>query len=359
MAMNLTIGNTRVGDGERAFIIAEMACGYEGDARKAEMMIDSAAEAEADAIKFHMHTLDEYAVPAHSVYGFIRKLQLRPEEWAHLYAYARGKKLMIVAMPNDMSSLALAEKLGADAYYLHSANAADKGFVVAMARVGKPVFIGTGATTFEEIKKTISSVTRGSKRGDLQRTENTGVTPAVVPGIILMHGYQGYPTKLEENHLRLIPTMRKRFKVLIGSGEHEEGGSELSFALPLMALSLGACVIEKHITLDRKMKLTDYQSALEPAEIKRFVALVRDAEKALGSDKPHEFTADELTYRKLVKKNVVAAETIPEGKKITRKMIAFKRSPPGISPFDVGKVIGRHAKQTIEKDTVIMGEMLQ
>lgn len=333
----LKIGNKTIGENRPCFVTAEVACGHDGKYKVADKLIDIAAEAKADAIKFHHHHTPDYMTPNHPILDFIKKINFSYAKWKQLYEKARKKGLAIMSMPNDLTSLKLTERLGTDAYYLHSANLGDLFFIKEMAKTKKPILIGTGATSFNEIKEMISLIkSQGNNK------------------IILMHGYQAYPTKLEENHLKMINTIKKRFRVPVGFCDHTDGGDEIAKIIPLIAASFGAMVIEKHFTTNRKLKMTDFQSALDPEDFKEFIKNLRLIEKTFGSAKPHPFTKDEMKYRKLVK-TVVAKHDIKAGKKLDLKDIAFKRSKEqGISPFEIKKILGKRTKKKIKKDDRIL-----
>ena len=334
----LKIGNKTIGENMPCFVIAEVACGHEGKYSVADKLVDIAAEAEADAIKFHHHHAADYMTADHPIFDFVKKINFSYPKWKYLYEKARKKGLAIISMPNDLTSLALTEKLGTDGYYLHSANLGDLFFIREMAKTKKPILMGTGATTFNEIREVISLI-----KGEGNNK------------IILMHGYQAYPTKIEENHLRMLKTIEKEFGCIAGFCDHTDGGSEIAKILPLVAAAFGARVIEKHFTLDRKLKMVDYQSALDPEDFKEFMRTLRLIEKAFGSAKPHAFTEDEKKYRNLVKKTVVAKHDIKAGKKLLLEDVAFKRSKEqGASPFEIKKLLGKTAKRKIKKDERIM-----
>jgi sialic acid synthase SpsE len=159
--------------------------------------------------------------------------------------------------------------------------------------------------------------------------------------------------------LRFLKWLEEKFNLHVGFADHVDGGLELCSTVPLLAVPYGAVVLEKHFTIDRKLKLVDYQSAMNPDEFKNFIRNLRFIEKALGTYGPHKLSEDELNYRKRVKKNIVATTDIKKGEKITEKMIAFKRSKPGISPLEVKKVVGKIARRDILKNENIRWEMLE
>lgn len=339
---DIKIGNKKIGGAQPTFVIAEMACGHEGKVDLAKKLIKIAADVKADAIKFHIISPDDYIVPSHEVYKLTKKIELSKKEWGKFFNYARKFGLLTIAMPNDIPSARLARKNRADGYYIHSANLSDRPLIEEIAKAGKPVFIGTGASTLEEINNALKII---NSQGNTD--------------IVLMHGYQAYPTKIEDTHLRFLEFLKQTFQTHVGFCDHTDGESELCGVIPLLAIPYGAVALEKHFTIDRKLKLIDYQSAMNPDELKRFIKNLRSIEKVFGSSAPHKLSKAELKYRKLVKKNIVANEDIKKGQKITEEMIAFKRSEPGISPLDANKVVGKIAKVNIKKNENIEWRMLE
>lgn len=337
----IKIGGKKIGDAQPTFVIAEMACGHEGKVDLAKKLIKIAADAKADAIKCHIISPDDYIVPSHEVYELTKKIELSKKEWEKFFNYARKFGLLIIAMPNDIPSARLARKNRADGYYIHSANLSDKPLIEVIAKTGKPVFVGTGASTLEEMRNGIKII------------KSQGNT-----NIVLMHGYQAYPTKIDDNHLRFLKFLKQTFQTHVGFCDHTDGESELCGVIPLLAIPYGVVVLEKHFTIDRKLKLIDYQSAMNPDEFKRFVKNLRLIEKAFGLYAPHKLSNAEIKYRRLAKKSIVANRDIEKGEKIIEEMIAFKRSKPGISPLEVDKVIGRTAKVNIKKNENIKWRML-
>ena len=186
--------------------------------------------------------------------------------------------------------------------------------------------------TFEEIERAIEII---KKEG--------------VEDIILMYGYQNYPTKPEKTNLLLLKTLKEKFDLPVGYADHTDGSTQLAIYLPIMTIPMGADVIDKHITLDRSMKGADYQAAINCADLKKFIENVRLIEKAMGDGKRKEFTEEEKEYRTKVKKSIVAARDIKIGDCISRKDIEYKRTNIlGLAPYEANKIIGRSAKKDIK-----------
>jgi len=344
------LGNRIIGDGRPAFIIAEMAWSHDGSIEKAKKIIRGAAEAKADAINFHITSMKDYMVPQYtggrrriikgkdtqSIYDHLCRINLSQEAWEELFDYAGGQNLLVSAMCNDLPSVKFASQLGPDMYGIHSACLAEEQLVTEVAAKRKPVFLKVGGTYLGEIERAVLLT---------QKTGNHD--------IVLMHGIQNYPTKLEDMHLRYVQSLKQMFSLPVGFADHVDGGSELALIIPLVAAALGANVIEKHITHDRSAKGVDFESALDPEGLKKMVKNLREAEKAFGSSAVRPLSRAEAAYRQAAKKRTVARSTLEKGEMITGDKITFKRSDEGIYPDESQYLIGRSVNTNVEKDDPI------
>jgi len=344
------VGNKIIGDGHAAFIIAEMACSHDGLIDKAKAIIREAASAKVDAITFHLTSMEDYMVPQFTggrgritagkdgqhIYDYLCKINLSHEAWAELFAYAKGRHLLVSAVCDDLPSAEFASQLGVDMYGIHSSCLAEEDLVTAVAAKQKPVFLKVGGTYLGEIERAVLL---------MQKTDNFD--------IVLMHGIQNYPTKLEDMHLRYIQSLKQIFSLPVGFADHTDGGSELAMIIPLVALVFGANVIEKHITHDRSLKGIDYEAALDPDRLINLVQNLRQVENAFGSSEVRPFSGAEADYRQSVKKRTVARNTLDKGDKITKDKITFKRSDEGVFPDESQYLIGRRVNIKVEKDEPI------
>jgi len=346
----IKLGNRIIGDGQPAFIIAEMAWSHDGSIQKAKKIIRGAAQAKADAINFHITSVEDYMVPQYtggkgrimkgkdgeSIYCRLHRINLSKEAWEELFDYARGQRLLISAMCNDFPSVEFASRLEPDMYGVHSACLAEEDLVTAVASKQKPVFLKVGGTYLGEIERAVRLI---------QQTGNRD--------IILMHGIQSYPTKLEDAHLRYVRSLKQIFGLPVGFADHVDGGSELALIIPVVAVAFGANVVEKHITHDRSLKGVDFESALDPEGLKKMVQDLRDVEKAFGSSAVRPLSGAEADYRQSSKKRAVARNTLEKGEELTRDKIAFKRSDDGVYPDESQYLMGRTVSTKVEKNEAI------
>lgn len=351
----IRIRNRVIDDNHPTFVIAEMAESHDGSLKKAKRIVDAASDAKCDAIKVHITSLKDYMVPYYGsgkgrvsagkedrrIYDYLRTISLSKKEWKVLFAYAKKSNLFICAMCNDLPSLRFASKLAPDFYDIHMSCLSDENFIKEVAKEMKPVFLGIGASTLGEIERAISWI---------RETGNDEIA--------LMYGFQSYPTKLEDMHLRYIQSLKRIFSLPIGFADHTDGGSELALITPLVALPFGVNIIEKHVTYDRSARGEDFESALDPSVLKKFIELLRGVEKALGSSAIRPFSKEELNYRQVSRKRTVAKRTIRKNERITKDKIAFKRCDEGVYPDESRFLLGRIAKRDISKDEPITWEKI-
>jgi sialic acid synthase SpsE len=328
MQKEIHIGNKIIGAGHPPFIIAEMACAHDGDFEKAKKLIDSAVDANADAVQLQFFRAEETVTPSHPVYDVLRKIEFTEKEWTELFQYACSKKILVFICTYDLPSVEFATRLKADGIKLNSADLSNPEVVQAVASSGIPFTLGTGASTIEEIAAGINlAKSNGADK------------------IILMHGVQNFPTKIEDLNIQRVELLRDVFDMPVGYHDHTSGEDPLAQVIDLVALGLKACVLEKHITIDRNEKGIDYQAALEPIEFKDYVART----KAIRA-----FTESDLRYRKFQKKSIVAASELVEGEVLVREKVKFIRSEePGLPPSAFDSILGKKLKKNLRKYQII------
>ncbi|MCB2211508.1 N-acetylneuraminate synthase family protein [bacterium] len=318
---------------DRIYIVAEMANAHDGRVEDALGIVDAAARAGADAVKFQMFTPDEIAVPSFSYYDLYIKLQMPDEHWQSIIDRAHGHGLTTICDVFGLDSLQRADRLGMDGFKVHNADVSNSPLLAGIGQTGKPVLLSTGGSKPEETERAI----------DVLRTSGA-------PQIVLMHGFQSYPTKLSDSHLRRIETLRRTFDLPIGFAGHVDGGTEEAIQLPVWAVAAGADLIETHITLDRSQEGGDWFSSLDPEPFKRMVDTIRAAEPALGS-RSIEMGEDERAYRNKHKKWLVATADIAAGEEFTGANLGLKRvdDVPAETYSTLDAVLGKHAARTIEQ----------
>lgn len=354
-AKAIRIGNALVGEGNAAFIIAEVAWAHDGDAAKAARIVEGAARAGADAISIHVTRLAEYMVtnygnagtvsagkPANAIYDYLESINLQPEVIRSLVETARRAGLAVCLMPNDVPSLTLARELAPDALVLSPACFVEDDFIDAIAAAGLPVILRIGGATLGEIESTVARLRNGGARD-----------------LLLLHGFQTYPTHLEETNLRAIRGLSLLFGCPIGLADHIDGADPLAITIPALAIAAGAAALEKHITWDRDEKGEDFESALDPAQFAAFVAYTRQAETALGSPGMPAFSGAVLKYRQVVRKRVVAARDLAAGTTLEASHMVCRRSDAGAEPAERARLEGRRLRQAVKTGDPIQLEIVE
>ena len=328
----------------RTYIIAEMACSHEGDAKYAKQIISAAAAAEADAIQFQIWSLKDTCVPHHPDWDKLACIELSRDTWKSLADYSRSLRpeMQIIACVYERGSVDFAESINADAYKLHSADLSNPYMVKHVAATGKRIDLSVGASTITEIQSALEWIRETSQSE-----------------IWMMYGYQNFPTRTDDVHLDYMMKLKELFNVPVGYQDHSDANTDAAFWLPAAAVGMGVDILEKHITHDRSFKGIDHEAALNPDEFARFVKMVRELEAARGVATPRPFSADELKYRKYSKKSVVARHGLPAGSPISEEDLLFMRAAElGLPPDQINRLTGRTAKRNIEAYELIREEDL-
>jgi N,N'-diacetyllegionaminate synthase len=336
----IEIGGRKIGADGSIFVIAEIANAHEGNADRACQLVRAAAIAGAHAVKVQKFTSDELVVSHDPRYEHFKKMELTEPEWARVAQTAREAGLPMLADVFDERSANLMDRLGAAAFKIHSTDLLNPSLVEHVARKGKPMLLSTGGSTLGEIRDAILRVRQ-----------------AGADQIVLMHGFQNFPTHIEDHNLRLIRTLQEMFRCWVGFQDHTDADLPVALTLPMVAAAFGAVVIEKHITLDRSLRGIDYYSSLNPSEFAQMVSDLQTATRAFGSGEG-DLSASEIEYRQKMKKTIVARTNIAPGQRITRDALAFKRAGKGLLPTEAERLLGLVAKVAIEKDhAILMSEL--
>jgi sialic acid synthase SpsE len=318
-------------------VIAEVAWAHDGSLELGKVIVDGAADAGAHAINFHVTDLADYMVPSYragegrtsvkvsDVYRYLERINLSFAQFAELAEHARNRKLRVSMMPNDFASLRFSAGAGkADIITVHPSCIFDESFVRSAAAVGVPLILYTGGLTLGEVDKVVTwAASEGNER------------------LILQHGFQSYPTPVRFNRLRYIKTLKRAFGWPVSFADHTDGDDPMAMIVPLLAITAGADLIEKHMTHDRSKKGEDYEAALDPRGMKTFMAWVEQAIAALGSPHAAPLSDPELKYREVVRKRAVFVRPVAKGALLSRDMVSYRRSDAGLYPEEVEQLFGK------------------
>ncbi|MBR3139407.1 MAG: N-acetylneuraminate synthase [Methanobrevibacter sp.] len=332
---------------ESTFIIAEIGVNHNGSIELAKNMIKSASRCGVDAVKFQTFRSEDlvtenaktadyqqkYANES-SQLEMLKKLELTFEDFKELKDYASKCNVMFISSPFDINSVDLLENLNVSLYKLGSGELNNFELIDYVQKTNKPIILSTGMATLEEIKETYDFI---------ENKEN----------LIILHCITGYPTSFEEANLNFIKTLQDEFDVPIGFSDHSPG-----IELPIAAVALGACVVEKHFTLDKTLEGPDHKASLNPIEFKAMVDAIRNVEVAMG-DGVRRFSENELEIKKIARKSIILNEDVSEGMTIEKKMLTIKRPGTGIAPKYINQVIGKRVNQDLNKNTVLKWEYLE
>ncbi|NQT95552.1 MAG: N-acetylneuraminate synthase [Candidatus Omnitrophica bacterium] len=330
----------------RTFIIAEAGVNHNGSVRIAKKMIDVAAKAGADAVKFQTFKAEDLATRTapkakyqkksmgkNSQFAMLKKLELDIRAHKELIRYCRLKRIIFLSSPFDLKSVDLLNSLGLKIFKIASGEITNLPLLRKIGKLKKRVILSTGMSTLEEAKKALSILQKaGTKKNR----------------ITLLHCNTEYPTPIEDVNLRAMLTMGKALNIDVGYSDHT-----LGIEVPIAAVALGAKVIEKHFTLDRNMKGPDHAASLEPAELKDMIKAIRNIENALGNNKKQP-SASELKNKAIIRKAIVAAKPISKGELFTEHNITVKRPAAGIGPMRWDTVINKIAKRDFKEDEAIL-----
>ena len=349
MVATIEIAGRRVGPGYPCFIIAEAGVNHNGDVTRAAALVDAAVEAQADAVKFQTFHAEEVATPlapkagyqrlttdaAESQLEMIRRLELPPEAFRALQACCARQKILFLSTPFDHESVDLLDELSVPAFKVASGEITNWPLLEHIASKGKPVILSTGMSTLGEVEAAVR-VIRGTGNDQLA----------------LLHCVSNYPAEAADVNLRAMQTMATTFGVPVGYSDHTLG-SEVALA----AVALGACIIEKHYTLDRTLPGPDHRASVEPAELVAFVRGIRRVEVALGHGRK-EPAARELETAAAARRSVVAARDITSGTTLTETLMHIRRPGTGLPPALRAQLIGRRTKVEIPAGTPLTWEMV-
>lgn len=329
------------------FVIAEAGVNHNGDTELAVRMIDTAAEAGADAVKFQTFRADriisrharkaEYQKKTtgadESQLEMVKKLELNGDAHAGLMERCRKKGIMFLSTPFDFESIDLLNGLGMEIFKIPSGEITNLPYLRRVGGLRKRIILSTGMSTLGEVETALDIlVSAGTARDD----------------ITVLHCTTEYPAPLEEVNLRAMLTMGDALKVKVGYSDHTPG-----IVVPVAAAAMGACVIEKHFTLDKNMPGPDHKASLEPDELRKMVEAIRTVESALG-DGIKRPSLSEAGNRIVARKSIVAARKIGAGERFTGENLIPKRPGSGISPMLWDSVIGRTASRDFEDDELIV-----
>lgn len=331
---------------DKIFIIAEAGVNHNGSTVLAKKLIDVAADAGADAVKFQTFRA-ENLVAAHAAKAeyqqqstsgnesqleMLKKLELGPAAHRELIDHCRERGIMFLSTPFDHIGIDLLHELGLEIFKIPSGEITNLPYLEKIGGLNKKVIMSTGMACIGEVESALNILIAAG-------------TPK--EKITLLHANTQYPTPVEDVNLAAMTTLAETFKIDVGYSDHT-----LGIEIPVAAAALGAKVIEKHFTLDRHLEGPDHQASLTPDELKAMVQAIRRVEKALG-DGIKRPTRSETPNIQVARKSIVAGRNICKGEVFTADNLAVKRPGSGISPMRWHEILGRIANRDYQPDELI------
>ncbi len=327
-------------------IIAEAGVNHNGDIEMAKRLIDVAAEAGADYVKFQTFSAERLVTrdaakadyqkrndgEADSQFEMLKRLELSEAMHHELIAHCASRNIAFFSTGFDIESLDFLNTLGLPLFKIPSGEITNLPYLRHIGSLGKPIIMSTGMATLDEI---------GAALGLLEQAG------APRDAITVLHCTTDYPAAMSDVNLRAMLAIKEKFGVKVGYSDHTQG-----IEVAIGATALGAQLIEKHFTLDRTLPGPDHKASLEPSELKAMVAAIRNIEIALG-DGNKQPTANELRNVAIARKSLVAARPIKEGEIFTADNLGVKRPGSGISPMRLDELIGKQASRDYRIDEVI------
>ncbi len=330
----------------KTYIIAEAGINHNGDVKIAKKMISVAANAGADAIKFQTFKtergISRFAPKAEyqkrttgsheSQFDMVKKWELGVDAHKQLLNYCRKTGIIFLSTPFDLQSVDMLDGLGLKVFKVPSGEITNLPYLRKVGSLKKKIIMSTGMADVKEIEKALHILeAAGTKR----------------ESITILHCNTAYPTPPKDVNLMAMLTIKNMFKVKIGYSDHT-----LGIEVPIAAVALGATVIEKHFTLDKKMLGPDHGASLEPEELSAMICAIRNIEKALGNGVKRP-SKSEFKNRAIARKSIVASRDIIKGSRFTKSNIEVKRPGTGISAMEWDHVLGRIAKKDFKEDRLI------
>lgn len=332
---------------ERCIVIAEAGVNHNGSLDLAHRLVDVAAQAGADFVKFQTFRTEalvtreapkadyQKRTTGHTETQFemLKRLELDENAFRELAVYAKSKGIGFLSTPFDIESARFLTTLGVSAFKVSSGDLTNIPFLRELAGMGLPIILSSGMATLGELEEAVEAC------------EQAGVP---IDKLTLLHCTTEYPAPAEEINLRAMLTIAAAFPgATFGYSDHTEG-----IEIPIAAAAMGAQVVEKHFTLDRTMEGPDHKASLEPAELAAMVRAIRRVGVALGNGRKRP-TASELPNRQIARKSLVAACPIAKGETFTAQNLSVRRPGNGISPARWDSVIGQPAMRDYAQDELI------
>lgn len=329
-------------------VIAEAGVNHNGSIEIAKQLVDKAAEAGVDYIKFQTFKTSKLVTKAakqaeyqqknmgkegDSQYQMLKKLELSPTDHHVLISYCKEKGIKFFSTAFDFDSIEYLYSLHLGLWKIPSGEVTNYPFLKRVAAYNEKTILSTGMCDMDDVRAAVEALYKNGLSKE---------------NLTLLHCNTEYPTPFEDVNLRAMLALEDEFKVQVGYSDHTKG-----IEVPIAAVALGATVIEKHFTLDRNMEGPDHKASLEPNELKAMVSAIRNIEKAIAGDGTKHVSESERKNIVIARKSIVAATEIKKGELLTDENLTVKRPGTGISPMRWEEVLGQRAIRNFAEDEII------
>ncbi len=346
----LKIGNKVIGDNYPCYIIAEAGVNHNGNPDLAFELVKAAKKTGADCVKFQTYKTERIIIkeapkanyqlkstdPKESQFMMLKKLELPLEVYPKLLSLCKKLKIQFLSTPYNFDDADFLNDLGVEAFKIASGQLVELAFLRYVAGFNKPIILSTGMANLSEVYDAV-----------------TTVRDAGNDKIVVLQCTTNYPSRIEDANISAMNSMRDSLNVLTGYSDHVPN-NYAAYA----SVALGACVVEKHFTLDTELPGPDHKASLNPAQFKQFVTGVRNVEKSLGSSTKTP-TENEIKNIAAMRRSIVAVKNIKKGQSIKVSDIDFKRPATGLSPQLFDKIIGKKATKNISANEMLNYNMIE
>ena len=345
----MQIENISIGPGHPVFIVAEAGVNHNGDLQTAKQLVRAARTAGAQAVKFQTFSAEELVTTdapkadyqientgtGESQLQMLKKLELSESEFRELADFCCRQGILFLSTPYGTRDIRLLAKLEVPAIKVASALAVDPRFLEEAASLGVPLIVSTGMMSLAEAAVAAETLRR-----------------LALDRFVLLQCVTNYPATVGSSNLRAMQAMGTAFQCPVGFSDHTE-----TMVAGTLAVGMGACILERHLTLDRSANGPDHRASSNPEEFAQYVQTIRDAESALGDGFKRPAPEETRNLAKM-RRSIVAAREIEPSRPLTADDLACKRPGTGIPPGDWEKVLGRQVRQPVSKDTILQWSML-
>jgi len=335
MKMNVKIGKKVIGENFPSLFIAEAGINHNGDIKLAKKLVKTAKECGADAVKFQTFSAEDLISHKSKYFRLFKKLELKDNDFAELSDYAKKQNILFLSTPFSNRAVNLLTKLKVPAFKIASGDLTNLPLIEYASSKLKPIILSTGMSDLNEIQDAIKSI---------KKMKNNK--------IILMHSVSSYPTPHNETNLKVIEKFKAKFPFPVG---YSDNGSDT--LVPVIAVAMGAKIIEKHFTINKKLEGPDHKLSANPSELKNIIQKIRKTEEMMGDGKK-KCQPSELQNRVNARRSLTAKVNIEKNSEILPEMISLNRPSTGIEPKFLKKILYKRIKKSVKAGDSIRWEYL-